>query len=164
MSIQPTSPPGQVELEAARLLLARLGVSPADLLREVPDRPPAPTFAEYIPVVSAAVGDGTRRLYGSYWKRVQQRWGDRRLNDPSPSEIEQLAAHVRTHVVVRRSTRGGRCAAEHLISALRCLYNHAIADGFLAETDNPARKVAVPRRLPSTRRAIPEARLAEINR
>jgi integrase/recombinase XerC len=38
-----------------------------------------------------------------------------------------------------------------------------VDDGLIAEADNPARKVAKPRRLPSTRRAIADARLAEIN-
>jgi len=38
-----------------------------------------------------------------------------------------------------------------------------VEDGLIAEADNPARKVAKPRRLPSTRRAVPETRLAEIN-
>ena len=36
-------------------------------------------------------------------------------------------------------------------------------DGLIAEADNPARKVAKPRRLPTTRRAVPDTRLAEIN-
>lgn len=36
-------------------------------------------------------------------------------------------------------------------------------DGLISEADNPARKVAKPRRLPTTRRALPDARLAEIN-
>src|SRR6202011_1955108 len=36
-------------------------------------------------------------------------------------------------------------------------------DGLIAEADNPARKVAKPRRLPTTRRALPDNRLAEIN-
>lgn len=86
------------------------------------------------------------------------------MDEPTPSDIERLAEHVRTHVIARRNARGGRSAAEHLIAALRCLYNHAVADGHLAEADNPARKVAKPRRLPSTRRAVPDDRLAEINR
>jgi integrase/recombinase XerC len=38
-----------------------------------------------------------------------------------------------------------------------------VDDGLIAEADNPARKVAKPRRLPSTRRAVPDTRLAEIN-
>ena len=53
--------------------------------------------------------------------------------------------------------------AEHLVAALRCLYQRAVEDGLIAEADNPARKVAKPRRLPSTRRAVPDTRLAEIN-
>ncbi|MGI5243400.1 hypothetical protein [Dactylosporangium sp. CA-139066] len=60
MTANSDAPAGQAELEAARLLLARLGVSPADLLQLGPARPPAPTFAEYVPVVSAAVSDGSR--------------------------------------------------------------------------------------------------------
>jgi integrase/recombinase XerC len=119
------SPPGRAELDAARLLLARMGISPADLLAVAPSRPPAPTFAEYIPVVSAAVGAGTRRVYGSYWKRILDQWGPRRLDEPIPSDVERLAEYVQTHVVVRRNARSGRSAAEHLIAALRCLYNHA---------------------------------------
>ncbi|RGC64944.1 Tyrosine recombinase XerC [Micromonospora sp. MW-13] len=126
-------------------------------------RPPSPTFAEYVPVVAAAVTAGTRRAYGSYWKRVVEHWGQRRLDEPTPSEIEQLAEYVKTHVVARRNARGGRSAAEHLIAALRCLYKRAVADGFIVASDNPALKVAKPRRLPSTRRAVADTRLAEIN-
>ncbi|WP_247678051.1 site-specific integrase [Micromonospora sp. C72] len=154
---------GRAELDAARLLLARMGISPADLIDPVSDRPPAPTFAEYVPVVSAAVSDGTRRAYGSYWKRVLEHWGQRRLDEPTPSEIEQLAEYAKTHVVARRNARGGRSAAEHLIAALRCLYKRAVADGYIAAANNPALKVAKPRRLPSTRRAVADSRLAEIN-
>jgi hypothetical protein len=94
------------ELEAARLLLERMGISPADLLGVRPTRPSAPTFAEYVPVVAAAVSSGTRRAYGSYWKRVVQAWGDRRIDEPRPSEIEQLRAQVQLNVVARRNARG----------------------------------------------------------
>lgn len=153
----------QAEVAAARLLLARMGISPADLMEAAVARPPAPTFAEYVPVVAAAVSEGTKRAYGSYWNRVVEHWGQRRLDEPTPSEIEKLAEYVKAHVVARRNARGGRSAAEHLIAALRCLYKRAVADGFIAEADNPALKVAKPRRLPSTRRAVADTRLAEIN-
>jgi hypothetical protein len=66
-----TAPPavgvGQTELDAALLLLSRMGITLADLLAGATPRPPAPTFAEYIPVVSAAVSDASRRAYGPYW-------------------------------------------------------------------------------------------------
>jgi integrase/recombinase XerC len=52
---------------------------------------------------------------------------------------------------------------ENVITALRCLYNQAVADSIISGADNPASKVAKPRRLKSTRHAVPDARLAEIN-
>ena len=152
----------QAAVEAALVLLERMGLTPADLTAVPQDRPEVPTFAEYVPVVSAAVSAGTRRAYGSYWNRVIERWGGRRLDEPTPSEIRQLMAYVKTHVVARRNARGGRSAEEHLVAVLRCLYQRAVDDGLIAEADNPARKVAKPRRLPSTRRALPDTRLAEI--
>ncbi len=160
----PASRANQAEIDAARILLSRLGVSPSDLL-EIPAPVPAmPTFGEYIPVGAAAVSDGTRRVYGSYWKRILDRWADRRLDEPTPSQIQQLAEYTKTHTVSRRNGRGGRGAAEHLIAALRCVYRPAENDRLIRQADNPARTVAKPRILPSTRRAVPEARLAEINR
>ncbi|HET9140182.1 tyrosine-type recombinase/integrase [Actinophytocola sp.] len=102
-------------------------------------------------------------MYESYWNRIIEHWGTRPLDEPTPSEIHQLAAHVKAHVVSRRNARGGRSAAEHLIAALRCPYRHAENDGHISAADNPARKVTKPRRLPSDRRAVPADRLAEIN-
>jgi len=155
--------PGQAVVDAAMLVLERMALTPADLLAAPAARPAAPTFAEYIPVVSALVSDGCRRAYGSYWNRVTEQWGGRRIDEPTPSEIRQLVQHVRATVVPRRNSRGGRSAAEHLIAALRCMYKHAEEDGLIDPADNPARKVEKPRRLPSTRRAVADKRLAEIN-
>jgi hypothetical protein len=61
------------------LVLERMGLTPADLLATPAARPAAPTFAEYIPVVSALVSDGCRKAYGSYWnlsrsKIVNRSW------------------------------------------------------------------------------------------
>jgi integrase/recombinase XerC len=155
--------PGQAVVGAAMLLLERMGLTPADLLSAPRARPAAPTFAEYIPVVSALVSDGCRKAYGSYWNRVTDQWGSRRIDELTPSEIRQLVQHVRANVVPRRNSRGGRSAAEHLIAALRCMYKHAEEDRLIDPADNPARKVEKPRRLPSTRRAVADRRLAEIN-
>src|SRR5690348_10151533 len=89
----------QAVVEAALVLLERMGLSPADLVAAPANRPVVPTFAEYVPVVSAAVSAGTRRAYGSYWNRITEHWGDRRLDEIAPSEIRQLMAWVKTHVV-----------------------------------------------------------------
>ena len=139
------------------------GIDPTDLLTGATARPPAPTFAEYIPVVSAAVSDASRRAYSSYWKKIANEWGERRLDEPTPSEIKQLGEKIRATVTVRSNSRGGNSAVENFITALRCIYNQAVADSIISGADNPASKVAKPRRLKSTRHAVPDARLAEIN-
>jgi integrase/recombinase XerC len=66
------------------------------------------------------VSAGTQRAYSSYWNRIIEHWGERRLDEPTPSEIRQLMVYVKTHVVraatpgagaARRSTWWRRCAA-----------------------------------------------------
>lgn len=150
------------EIVAARLLLAKMGIDPADLLQDSAEPTQIPTFADYIPLVSQAVSDGTRRAYSTYWNRVVKAWGPRPITSVTPLEISHLAEDIKTNVTQRRNARGGHGAAEHLIGALRCMYNHAVADHLLPEANNPAARVPKPRRLPSARMAIPGARLSEI--
>ncbi|WP_308301003.1 MULTISPECIES: hypothetical protein [unclassified Crossiella] len=151
------------KLDAARVLLDTMGISVTDLLNKPVDQPPVPTFDEYILKIVDAVGEGTRRNYGTYWKRISARWGNRRLDEPTPTEIELLAQEIRASALVRRNSRGGRSAAEHFIAALRCLYRRAEIDELIPTGSNPALKVPKPRRLPSTRCAVANDRLAEIN-
>jgi integrase len=150
-------------VDAALLVLKSMGLSVEDLTAAPSNRKPAPTFAEYIPVVAATVTPGTLRAYRPYWRKVVEQWGERRIDELTPSEIKQLVAYVRANAVPRRNGRGGRSAGENLISALRCLYRRAADDGVTPENYNPALKVEKPRRLPSTRRAIDAGPLAEIN-
>jgi integrase/recombinase XerC len=154
----------QQAIDAAMLVLNSMGLSLDDLLSAGPsNRKPVPTFAEYIPVVAATVTPGTLRAYRPYWKRTVEQWGDRHLDEPTPSEVKGLVAHVKANAVPRRNSRGGTHAAENLISALRCLYQRAVDDGLIQEKDNPARKVDKPRRMPSTRRALTDKELEQIN-
>lgn len=166
MTTTPAAPAAshQAAVEAALLLLERMGLSVDDLTAAPSNRRPVPTFAEYVPVVAATVSPGTLRAYRAYWKKTVEQWGGRRLDEPTPSEVKQFAAQVKANAVPRRNSRGGTHAAENLISALRCLYQRAADDGLIEEKDNPARKVGKPRRMPSTRRALTDTELAEINR
>jgi integrase/recombinase XerC len=150
------------DIAAARLLVQRMGIDPADLLHDPVGSSEIPTFADYIPRVSQAVGHGTRRVYSTYWNRVLEAWGPRLITSLSPLEISQLAQDIKTNVTPRRNARGGQGAAEHLIGALRCMYNHAVADRILSEAENPAARVPKPRRSPSARMALPDSRLSEI--
>jgi integrase/recombinase XerC len=150
-------------VQTLRNLLHQLGVTPEQLLTDTTATSvAAPTFDEYVWQVAEAVSPGTRRVYGSYWRRICQHWGNRRITEPTPLEIKRFAEQIRGGALVRRNTRGGRTAAEHLISAMRCIYRHAVMDGLIREDDNPAAKVAKPRRLASTRRAVSQAHMAAI--
>jgi integrase len=162
-----TAPAGQpplplTDLDAARLVLERMGVSLADLLAGQPQQSPAVLLADYIPRVAEAVSDGSRRVYSSYWNRIISDWGTRSLTEVTALDISAMAERTRAAAVERRNSRGGRSAAEHMLAALRCIYSRAVADGIIAEADNPAARVAKPRRLPSTRRALPDSRLREV--
>ncbi|GAA2397139.1 site-specific integrase [Dactylosporangium salmoneum] len=156
-----TPAPGSIDLETVRILLTRLGISAEDLINGAAPRV-VPTFAEYIDHIAEAVPPGTRRAYLTYWRRVRERWGDRRLDEPTASEIKQLAESTRASAVVRSNSRGGRSAGEHMIAALRCIYQHAVADGLLPGSANPAIRVPKPRRLASARHALTDEQLSQV--
>lgn len=153
--------PIRSEVEAARLLLDKMGITLDDLQAAAPTCS-APLFSEYIPRVAAATGRGTRQTYSSYWDVVLGKWGTRHISEPTALEISELAEQVKAGSVQRANSRGGRSSAEHLIAALRCMYKFAVADRIITAANNPAAQVAKPRRLRSTRMALPDGRLAEI--
>ena len=63
----------------------------------------------------------------------------------------------------RRTSRHGRHAGEHVVAAARAIYNRAIADGHIDHKHSPAHRVAKPRRLPNTRRALTAWEFEQIN-
>jgi hypothetical protein len=50
-----------------------MGISPIDLINDKPTASVVPTFAQYVPIVTAAVPSGSRRAFGSYWHKVVER-------------------------------------------------------------------------------------------
>src|SRR5262245_27423248 len=139
------------ELAAAALLLDRMGISSDYLIHHDRAMRRIPTFAEYVPVVAEAASAGTIRTYHPYWQRIVQRWGDRRLDEPTPSEIRKFAQWITANITVRRNSRDGRGAVELFVSALRCIYAHAVDDGIIERVNNPSLKVRKPARLPNGR-------------
>ncbi|MGA4792222.1 tyrosine-type recombinase/integrase [Nocardia sp. AB354] len=154
----------ETDVEAARIVLQHLGVRPEDLVNGGATSTTIPTFGDYIPRLRTAVPAGTSRAYASYWTRIEILWSDRRLDEPTASELKQLVETARTQAIVRRNSRGGRSAAEHMVAAIRCLYRHAHDDGYLASTDSPATTLAKPRRAPSPRGALTDQQLSQIIR
>jgi integrase/recombinase XerC len=159
----PTVPAGRAEVDAALVLLAKLGLTPDDLVAgAAANRVPVPTFAEFVPRMRQVVTPGTLKAYGTYWNHLVEHWGSRLITEPSPLELSALAKQARTNRVVRRNGRGGGGAEANFVAAARCLYRHAVISGILTEAQNPAAKVPKPRRTASTRRALPADRLAEL--
>ncbi|MEW1739676.1 site-specific integrase [Nocardia beijingensis] len=152
------------EVQTAQLLLERLGVSLEDLTSAQSKRA-VPTFAEYVPVVYAAMPPGvTRENYKCYWRKIVAAWPDRRLDEPTITEFKQLISTLQAQRAVRRTDRGGYALAQVAINALRCLYRHAVDDKLIRPADNPATALVKPKTRSSSRGAIPTDRLAEINR
>lgn len=152
------------EIEAARLLLSRLGLRAEDLLGDAGtgENRAVPTFADYIRRIQSACPAGTLRTYLPYWRRVATSWGDRPITEPSPLEIRELVEQCKREAIVRRNSRGGRSAAEHMVGALRAIFNQAQADGYFTTDSNPTNHIVKPRRLPSNRHALSESMLADI--
>jgi len=149
------------EVAAALLMLSRMGLSLDDLVNVTPPKV-VPTFAEFVPQVRAAVTDGTIKAYGSYWDRMVEKWGDRRLDDVTPLELKQFAEELRARRVRRRNGRSGDGTVENFVGAARCLYRHAVAEGYIAAGADPSQKVAKPRRPGSVRTALRPERLGEL--
>jgi hypothetical protein len=90
---------------AARLLLQQqMGIAPADLLACPPE---APTFAEFVPQVRTPLSPGMLRTYDTHLKRLEAQWPDRRLDEPSQREIEDMTKAVQAGPRTNRAARGG---------------------------------------------------------
>ncbi|MGY5311774.1 tyrosine-type recombinase/integrase [Nocardia gipuzkoensis] len=144
---------------AARLLLTQMGISPADL---VTPGTRIPTFSEVIPKVRARLSEGTLRTYNTHFEHLLARWAERRLDEPTKADLEEMAAGIQAGARVNRASRGGTSAVEHFISATRCVYRYAEDTGWIRPSDNPARQLSMPTRHPSLRYAIPPNQLGEI--
>ncbi|MEV6336574.1 site-specific integrase [Nocardia vinacea] len=144
---------------AARLLLTQMGISPADL---VTVGATVPTFGEIVPRVRETLKAGTKRTYGTHLDRLEQQWPDRRLDQVSKPDLDEMARAIQLGARVNRASRGGSSAVEHFVSAVRCVYRYAEDHGWIRPCDNPARQLTMPVRRPSHRYAIPSGQLAEI--
>jgi integrase/recombinase XerC len=162
----------QALVEGALVLLKRMGLSPADLTTVPQNRKPVPTFAEYVPVVSAAASAGTRRAYGSYCNRITEQWGrsapgrDYAVGDPAADGVGENSRGG-TAQPTRRAQRGGAPGGRAPLLVPAGGRGRLAQRGRQSGTQGgqaAAGAGATPGYLlPSTRRAVPEARLAEID-
>lgn len=157
-----TGMPSRAQLAAAHTLLQGLGIDPAHLAGAAEIKA-VPTFAQYVPVVYDAMPDTITRIhYMTYWKKLLDTWPDRRLDEPTVSELQTFVHTVRRQRAQRRNDRGGASAENHCIQALRRLYQHAVDDRYITAADNPAPRLHRAQMPPPNRRALPHNSLAEI--
>ncbi|WP_329408246.1 site-specific integrase [Nocardia vinacea] len=158
----------QANLEAAALLLDRLGLTARDLQdMAIESRTSVPTFAAYIRALYTAMPAGsTRYAYNVYWMKLLDisGWADRRIDEPTVTELQAVVEHFKLSRQRRRNSREGRQTGRMAIAALRYLYRQAEYDGYIRPGTSPAARLVKPRQLPSTRRALPEQVLADIIR
>jgi len=150
------------DVAAARLLLEKLGVSLNDLLAEPAEPKYVPTFAEFIPEARAATTAGSLKAYDSYWKRLEDKWASRRLNEPSTLEFIQFGESLKANRVVRRTDRGGDGTIENFVGAVRRLYSLARAAGHIDERSDPSIALRKPDRPASLRRPLVHERLTAL--
>ncbi len=137
------------DLDAAlRLITARLHIDTVD------HAPVTPTFTHYLARLRVSVPATTLHSYNPYWRIVENAWADRYLDEPTPTEIEELVEAHRCRAQVRANSREGRGAVINMISAIRCLYRHAELDDLISAARNPATRITKPRGLPSPRHAL----------
>jgi integrase len=142
-------------------MLEKFDLRPEDLLAGMPVRE-VPTFAQVDPLVRERVPAPSRRIYGTYWDRIVAQWGDRRLDEPTATEVRQLFELARETAVVRRSSNGGKAAALHTYYALSCVYRYAVEEQILSPRQNVIARVERPAKGRSRRHALTPALYGEI--
>jgi integrase/recombinase XerC len=137
------------------------------------------------PTVSQAVADllevndlspTSLRTYSSYWRLFEEHYGERRMGELGPRDIQSVVNTARQRAVdsnarknEKRQARGrqprqtdGRGAAENCIRAIRALYRATYEELGRPPASSPAHRVKVPRRRASRRRALSDGELRDL--
>lgn len=119
-----------------------------------------PTVRDYLSTVEKATTDGAAKTYRTYWNKLVESLGDRRLDEVKVSDLRAVALNAAESAVVRSNHRNGISAQENCVGALRAFFELAAKDGHVAS--NVALDVKKPKRQPSRRRPLTEAELTEL--
>ena len=129
------TPVGRPELEAARLLLERMGISPADLLDLRPSRPAAPTFAEYVRSARSTCSTNVRAGHVSSWQRQRQTGSWISTRRPLIARSASTRTYRLCRAVDRCPQRGHRAEPAALAATIRT----RVAEVSTASTTTPDR-------------------------
>ena len=158
----PVTPADPADVAMALSFLKHLKLRPQDLLQAEAAVRVVPTFAEFMDKVREVVPTASQRLYGTYWDRLVEVWGSRRLDEPTAGEVLELFERARQTALVRRTSNGGKGAALHTYDALRCIYNAAVQEGVLSTRENVMARVSKPAKGRSRRHALTPRLYGEI--
>jgi integrase len=122
-----------------------------------------PTFGRFMVRVLAAASPSQLHSYRRHWQRANDAFGTVPLDQVRATDIMALQRTAIAVAAQRHSRRGGRYAGEAAVRALRTVFRMAEADGWITHAQNPAARVKLPRRLPSTRRGLTGREIAEVN-
>lgn len=148
---------------AAKTLIATMGLSQAELAEAKAAALATPTIAEYVPKALKAASPSSAATWGIYLNMLADEWPDRRLDEPTPTEIINLSIKVQERSILGRASRGGHGARANFIDAVRFFYRCALADKLLIQSDSPLPDLKRPPKRQSLRRALTPRQLAEIN-
>ncbi len=151
------------DLQAAQLLLDRLGISAEEILEAETHVLDIPTFQQYIPAVARAASKKSAETWSVYWRVLEEQWGDRPIDEPTASEIKALANQVQVRAAKRPGARDGQSAKGTFIDATRNLYRSAVDDRYIRASKNPTASLRKPRRPKNLRRALTARQLIAIN-
>lgn len=122
-----------------------------------------PTLAQFQARATAACTPYQRSAYVPVWRRACESLGDTPLDQITALNVRILQHAAVARAVPRATSRDGRYAGERVVRAMRTLFRMAERDGWIERPRNPAAQIPLPRRKPSTRRALTSRELSEIN-
>ena len=122
-----------------------------------------PTFEQFQARATAACTQGQKLAYCPVWRRACEQRGSKPRDQVTTLDRPILQQADISRAAHRDSSRDGRYAGERTVRAMRALFRMAEQDGWIDHRHNPAALPPLPRRKPSTRRALTSRELAEIN-
>ncbi|MEV6646893.1 tyrosine-type recombinase/integrase [Amycolatopsis sp. NPDC051371] len=147
---------------AAEIVLAKLGLS-LDQIAGLSKTRVMPTFAEYVPQVAKTMPESSSKTWRYYWQVLVDEWGDRPIDEPRASEINQLANLVQQRAAAKPQSSTGRGARSLFIDAVKCLYRCAAGDKLITLAESPVAAIKNVKHRSTSRRALTPHELAEIN-
>jgi integrase len=124
---------------------------------------PVPTFEQFQARAVAACTPFQARAYAPVWRQVCSSIGNKPLDRITTLDLRIFQQGAVRNAAKRASSRGGRYAGERTVRAFRAFFKLAEQDGWIKHQHNPAAKLPLPRRKPSTRRGLTRHEVAEIN-